>query len=766
MTTLLDIHRFAALKQAFKDVCEAPEHVRSERLCEIALRDPALARELGQLLDSLEPADLHPPDEKAALARLQFGPFQVLRRIGTGGMGEVFLAQRTDQGFVQQVALKRVHALARSPESTRRFLRERQLLARLDHPGIARLVDGGVSADERPWLAMEFVDGSSLLAHARAQALDTRARVQVFRGVCAAVAFAHRHLIVHRDIKPANVMVTADGQTKLLDFGIAKLLDVDDAEQTQQGSRMLTLRYAAPEQVAGEASTTATDIYALGLLLYELVAGCSPYVDAVSSGNWGRAALAEAPHPLVAAMLNHARGNPSLRRELTELDRITRKAMAKQPAERYLDVAALDADLQDWLDRRPLRSGIGSAGAQTLFLLRRFRLPLSLAAAALLALSVGLFIARAQAQRAEHEARTAKVHLNAVLEVLGAANPGYFAGREPSASEFLLTAAKQLVASHAERPELRRRALTEIGHGLINLGKSVDAEQVLRLALAATDEDPLAQPTETLGVLALLIETQAADADRSRLIAIATRIEGLVLAGTRTTSDALDALTRAGAAMSRRAEFARADRLFALAEQVVSAPDTRASQVENYWRQRGWAALRANDGARARSFLDRADQATASAHPPLSPMRVAEGDLLQFQAALLGGDTIRARARLQAARPIYAAEFAVTHSETAVFGLHEAHLLLAESRFAEADAIALKVQTRLADEGIDYAGDRAVAHLLRATAQAALGGCGLAVVELAAGRRGVEALPTRLPRELAKLASAAAAIERHCAKKE
>ncbi len=762
MTAILDIGRFAALKHAFQDICDAPASARAQRVDALAVDDPELARELRVLLESLDPADLVAPDERVELARLQFGPFTVLRRIGSGGMGEVFLAQRTDQGFVQQVALKRVHWLARSPELTRRFLRERQLLARLDHPGIARLIDGGVTADERPWLAMEFVDGLSLLAHAKSRALDSRARVQLFRGVCAAVAYAHRHLIVHRDIKPANVLVTEDGQTKLLDFGIAKLLDDDDSEQTQQGNRLLTLRYAAPEQVAGEPSTTATDVYALGLLLYELVAGCSPYADASSSGNWGRAALSEAPQPMAGAMLASVAGNRRARRELIELDRITRKAMEKVPAERYSDVAALDSDLQDWLAQKPLRSGIGSASAQSLFLLRRFRVPLALAAATLLALSIGLLLARAQALRAEREALSAKVHLDAVLEVLGAANPGYFAGRDPSASEFLLTAAKQLAATHPDRPELRRRALTEIGHGLINLGKFSDAAEVLQLALAAADQDSQAQPADVLGVLALLIESLTDDTDRKPLLVIAARIESMAMATPASSTDALDALTRAGAAMSRRGEFARGERLFALAELRLRASAPLPSQMENFWRQRGWAALRANDGARASAFFDQADQTTTTAKPLLSTMRVAEGDLLQVQAALLLGDTGKARRRFEEARPVYAAEFDPTHSETAVFALREAQLLMAEAQYAEADAIARDVQTRLADEGTDFARDRAVIQLLRAETQASLSHCDEAAMQLDAGRRGIEQLQTRLPRELAKLASASAAVARHC----
>ncbi|MGQ0798656.1 MAG: protein kinase domain-containing protein [Pseudomarimonas sp.] len=763
MTSPLAIDRFAALKRAFQTLCEAEPPRRAELLATLALDDADLAREAGALLSRMEPSDLVPPDPAADLEQLKFGPFRVLRLLGRGGMGEVFLATRLDGDFEQVVALKRVHRLAASPDITRRFLRERQLLARLNHPAIARLIDGGVSADGWPWLAMEYVDGVSLLDYAKQQALDTRARVRLLRGVCAAVAHAHRHLIVHRDIKPANVLVTADGQTKLLDFGIAKLLDSDEAEPTMSGDRAFTLRYAAPEQVAGEAATTATDVYALGVLLFELVAGCSPYLEASSSGNWGRAALSETPQSLAGAMPRQASADRRGRRELIELDRVSRKAMAKSPPDRYADVATLDADLQDWLARKPLRSGIGSASAQTLFVLRRFRVPLGVAAATLLALSIGLAIARQQAARAAQEARTATAHLEAVLEVLGAANPGYFAGREPSASEFLISAAKQLAASRSTRPELRWRALTEIGHGLINLGKFEDASQVLQLALAAADDDGGSSAVNRLSVLALLIEAQSDDVSRETVLSFAARIESAALAAPSASTDALDALTRAGAAMSRRGEFARAERLFAVAELRLHASAPQDSQLENFWRQRGWAALRANDGARAGGFFDQADRITASAKPPLSAMRVAEGDLLQVQAALLRGDTANARRRFEAARPVYAAEFDATHTETAVFALHEAQLLLAEKEFAVADAMAQRVQTRLQDAGADLARDRAITLVLRAHALAALRNCAAAATHLQAGRVGIERLSNRLPRELAKLAAASRTIERNCA---
>jgi eukaryotic-like serine/threonine-protein kinase len=756
----LDPQQFAALRQHFQAVCEAQPQVQSARVAELASAEPALAAALAELLAALDPTDLVAADDLGGV----FGPFRVVRPLGSGGMGEVFLAERREQGFEQQVALKFVHRLARSPEATRRFLRERQLLARLDHPGIARLVDGGLAADGRPWLAMEFVDGLGLQAHAQRHGLDIRARVALFRGLCAAVAYAHRHLIVHRDIKPANVLVTEDGTTKLLDFGIARLLDDSDSESTGQGARALTLRYAAPEQVAGDRCSTATDVYALGVLLFELVSGGTPYEAAAASGDWGNAVLTEAPRPLLRVLADGGRGlsGSRQRRELAELDRILRKAMAKSPNARYTAVQAFDADLEDWLARRPLRSGISGARAQTLHLIRRLRWPLALAAAIVVALGAGLLVARQQALAAQREAAAARAHLDAVLDVLGAANPGRFAGREPTASEFLVTAARQIEEGHAERPALRRRALLEVGHGLLNLGKSREAEAVLGDALAAAMEDPAATAAERLAILGLMVESQDAPGSQAARRRSALQIEQLARLTPTDVASAVDALTRAAAALARQGDFAEAERLFELAQARLERWQGPVSKRENFWRQRGWAALRANQPDAASRFLGEADRVIQSFPDAFGSLRRAEGLLLQAQAALLGGQAATARRYLDAARPAHEAEYASGHPEAAALRLLEAQLALLEARWAQAHALATTAIAGLVQAADGYRRDIATARLVQAVALAGLGACADAQVALAAATADVEQLTPLLPRERGHLARTRRSVEEKC----
>ena len=246
---------------------------------------PAVRAEVERLLalDDADESDTPLTTFGPASAPPAAGPWRLVERVGEGGMGEVWRAERADGAFAQTAAVKLVRP-GLAPDLLARFRAERQVLARLDHPGIARLLDGGVAADDRPFLALEYVDGEPITAYCDRRRLPVEARLRLFGEVCDAVAYAHRALVVHRDLKPSNVLVadTDDGpRVKLLDFGIAKLLDPAEAAftvpVTAGDRRMMTPEYAAPEQVRGEAVTTATDVYGLGVLLYELLTGTRPY---------------------------------------------------------------------------------------------------------------------------------------------------------------------------------------------------------------------------------------------------------------------------------------------------------------------------------------------------------------------------------------------------------------------------------------------------------------------------------------------------------
>ena len=290
----MDRARWQRIEALLDQLFDAPPERRAAIIAAATNDDPALRHEVESLLAAREEAGsflevpavaglMTPPtasgsavDRDASLVGTVLGSWQVVRKLGHGGMGTVYLAERADGQFQQRVALKVVKRGMDSAEILRRFLAERQILARLDHPGIARLIDGGTAPSGRPWLALEYVEGEPITRAADSQGLRVAQRVHLFERVCEAVGYAHQRLVVHRDLKPSNILVTAAGDVKLLDFGIAKVLhgqSEGDQTNTALGHWVLTPEYGAPEQVKGEAITTATDVYALGALLYELLTG-------------------------------------------------------------------------------------------------------------------------------------------------------------------------------------------------------------------------------------------------------------------------------------------------------------------------------------------------------------------------------------------------------------------------------------------------------------------------------------------------------------
>ncbi|HKT58436.1 MAG TPA: serine/threonine-protein kinase [Gemmatimonadales bacterium] len=365
---------------------------RRALLAREAADDPGLAAEVGRLLSAHDragafiqapavalAASLEPVEEVVPAGR-RIGAYRIIREIGRGGMGTVYLAERADDAFTQQVAIKLIKRGMDTDQVLTRFRAERQILASLDHANIARLLDGGTTDDDLPYFAMEYIEGQPIDAYADAQRLSIAERLQVFLQVCGAVSYAHQHLIVHRDIKPVNILVTADGAPKLLDFGIAKVLQADDdSTATATGLRMLTPEYASPEQVEGRHATTVSDVYSLGVVLYELLTGRSPYrtrsrspveiAEAVCTTEPVRpsAAVGEGEGSLAGrrrsgladdrAAATGLGSTDRLRRRLRgDLDTIVLTALRKEPGRRYQSVEQLSSDIRRHLDGLPVRA--------------------------------------------------------------------------------------------------------------------------------------------------------------------------------------------------------------------------------------------------------------------------------------------------------------------------------------------------------------------------------------------------------------------------
>ena len=330
------------------------------------------------------------------------GPYRITGVIARGGMGTVYRAVRDDDTFQKTVAVKLV-AAAGSPDTlARRFRLERQILGRLQHPNIATVLDGGTTDDGQPYLVMEYVEGRPITAYCDERQLATRPRLELFVGVCAAVQYAHQNLVVHRDLKPGNILVTADGTPKLLDFGIAKLLAAGVEPETAPTATllpMMTPDYASPEQVKGEAVTTASDVYSLGVLLYELLAGRRPYVVRTDSLEEIVRAVCATEPPLPSSA-TQALGRSELR---GDLDTIVMKALRKEPERRYASVEALGDDLRRYLDGRPVRARPDTMRYRATKFVRRNRGLAAAAAVVAIALVGGLAATVRQARIAQHE---------------------------------------------------------------------------------------------------------------------------------------------------------------------------------------------------------------------------------------------------------------------------------------------------------------------------------------------------------------------------
>ncbi len=424
-------------------------------------------------------------------------------------MGEVWAAERVEGGFTQRAAVKLVRSGMASREVVARFAVERQLLARLEHPAIARLLDGGIAPDGRPWFAMERIDGLPIDRFAADRGLDVDARLRLFLAVCEAVDFAHRSLVVHRDLKPSNILVTADGQPKLLDFGLAKLLEPppeDGAEPaaTRTEMRALTPAYAAPEQILGDPITTTTDVYSLGVILYELLTGALPHRRRSSSATTLAVDVVHETIERPSLRLRRlAAGNPGEARQRKrlegDLDTIVLKALAREPERRYASVAALAADLAAHLAGRPIAARPDTAGYRLSKFVRRHRIGVAAAGLVLVSLVGGLSVsivqtrrANAAAAEAELEARRAERVKGFLISVFEQADPNRSMGAEMPARQILAEGVERLTTELSDEPEVRAELYDAVAH--IQGGLGLLEEGLASAQLAAAERARLFGP--------------------------------------------------------------------------------------------------------------------------------------------------------------------------------------------------------------------------------------------------------------------------------
>ncbi len=421
------------------------------------------------------------------------GDYRLLRELGHGGMGSVWLAERIDGVPKRTVALKLPHAGPATPALAERFARERDILASLEHPHIARLYDAGVTADGQPYLAMEAVDGQPINAYCDERSLDVNQRIALMMQVLQAVQHAHAHLVVHRDLKPGNILVTGDGQVRLLDFGIAKLIADGAAQETaltQAGGRAMTLDYASPEQIEGRPITTASDVYSLGVLLYELLTGVRPYQLAGDSPVALQAAIldTEPARPSTAVTdESHARlrgaGASGLARSLRgDLDTIVLKALKKRPEDRYATAEAMREDLQRHLDGEPVLARPDSAAYRLRKFVARHRVVVAASGVVALALLSATGVSLRQARVAQQQTRTAEAvqsFLEDIFKANSAAQPDPTRARQTTARELLDLGAGQIDRALSDAPEAKLQVLKM----LTDLYDDLDLQsQVIELA--------------------------------------------------------------------------------------------------------------------------------------------------------------------------------------------------------------------------------------------------------------------------------------------
>jgi eukaryotic-like serine/threonine-protein kinase len=525
------------------------------------------------------------------------GPYRVVREIGRGGMGTVYLAVRADEEFEQRVALKLV-GMGSAAQIVRRFRAERQILAHLDHPNIARLLDGGTAEDGRPYFVMDFVEGRPIDEYAGE--LPLRERLALFREVCAAVHFAHQNLVVHRDLKPGNILVTADGVPKLLDFGIAKLLDPGQTDPglSELGLRPMTLQYASPEQVKGETITTASDVYSLGVLLYVLLTGRSPYAAAADDRQGLERAILEGNTVRPSAAVER---REEARRLAGDLDIIVLRAMDLEPGRRYASAEQLAADVQRYLDGLPVLARKDTAGYRMGKFVRRHKVGVGMAAAVMLLIlgfSATVTLLLGKAERERDRATAISKFLEDLFTV---PDPASSRGETITAREVLDRGRRQITGELQAAPETRASLMETMGRVYRSLGLYDQSrfllEESLRIRRRTLGNDNLDVAAVEINLALALQNSEESESLTREALRIYRRH------GATATPEYAAGLNNLGGLLEDRGEHAAAEALFREAlslKQKIPGSDLEVARAYN---NLGYLLYQKGDNAAAEPYL-------------------------------------------------------------------------------------------------------------------------------------------------------------------
>jgi tetratricopeptide (TPR) repeat protein len=562
-------HRWQELSPYLDHALDLPPADRESWVASLGLENAALADEVRMLMGDQEAASRDgflagglASRPAVSVAGHRIGAYTLVSLIGRGGMGTVWLAQRSDGRFDGNVAIKLLNLGSIGPSAEARFTREGSILARLRHEHIAHLVDAGVSAMAQPYLVLEHVEGNHIDEYCDHHNLGVDARVQLFLDVLDAVAHAHANLIVHRDIKPSNVLVRTDGQVKLLDFGIAKLIDADSQVMSATGmeGRALTPEYAAPEQLTGGPITTATDVYALGILLYVLLGGRRPAAARGRSAAELIRSIVETDLPRLSTV---APAGKALR---GDLDTIVAKALKKVPEERYASAAAMADDLRRYLRHEPVIARPDTFAYRTAKFLRRRRGAVAVAAGVILVIAslVGFYTARlgSERDRARLEADKSARISELLTSLLTGADPYATHDREPTVRHILDAGAERVAKELRDQPDVKAEMMTVIGRIYQRLGLHGKAAPLLdeAAALGRASGRPTVQLARSLNDLGVLSRERGDAVHATPLLEEALAMRRTLLG--REHQDVAVTLVELGRAYEDRGESASAEPLF------------------------------------------------------------------------------------------------------------------------------------------------------------------------------------------------------------